>query len=114
MARNITGYIGRLHRIHQCKKVVRVYPISDEADQRDLFVSLCRGAENVTAITNTETKTAAEQCPLIDEVRRGLASTMDDSNDVYELALTIQECYGNLDQIRVYVLTDQQAKAKNF
>jgi hypothetical protein len=26
----------------------------------------------------------------------------------------VQECYGNLDQIRVYVLTDRQAKAKRF
>lgn len=39
---------------------------------------------------------------------------MDESNDAYALTLTIQECYANLDQIRVYVLTDRQAKAKNF
>src|SRR5207244_4007116 len=43
-----------------------------------------------------------------------LASSMDQSNDAYTLTITIQECYSNLDQIRVYVLTDRQAKAKNF
>lgn len=30
------------------------------------------------------------------------------------LALTIQACYADLDQIKIYVLTDKQAKAKNF
>lgn len=43
-----------------------------------------------------------------------LAKTMDASNDAYSLALTIQGCYPELDQIRIYVLTDRQAKAKNF
>jgi hypothetical protein len=39
---------------------------------------------------------------------------MDDSDDAYEIAMTIQNCYASLDQIRVYVLTDRQAKAKHF
>ena len=39
---------------------------------------------------------------------------MDQSNDAYRLALTIHESYPLLDQIRIYVLTDRQAKAKNF
>ena len=43
-----------------------------------------------------------------------LAKTMDESDDAYAFAITIQDCYPNLDQIRVYVLTDRQAKAKNF
>jgi len=38
---------------------------------------------------------------------------MDESDDAYAFAITIQDCYANLDQIRVYVLTDRQAKAKN-
>ena len=36
------------------------------------------------------------------------------SDEAYAFAITIQDCYANLDQIRVYVLTDRQAKAKNF
>jgi len=39
---------------------------------------------------------------------------MDKSDDAYALALTIRDSYASLDQIRVYVLTDRQAKAKNF
>lgn len=36
------------------------------------------------------------------------------SDEAFAFAITIQDCYANLDQIRVYVLTDRQAKAKNF
>ncbi len=92
------------------------YAMSEDADQLDLFVSLYGGVDDVTPITDTETKTAADQClRFLSRCTEGrLASTMDESNDAYALTLTIQECYANLDQIRVYVLTDRQAKAKNF
>jgi AIPR protein len=61
-------------------------------------------------------RTAAEQClRFLAKCAGGrLAKTMDESDDAYAFAITIQDCYPNLDQIRVYVLTDRQAKAKNF
>lgn len=92
------------------------YAMNDDADQLDLFVSLYAGVDDVTPITDNDTKTAAEQClRFLARCAEGrLAATMDESNDAYALTLTIQECYTNLDQIRVYVLTDRQAKAKNF
>lgn len=92
------------------------FAVSDDADQLDLFVSLYDGVEKVQPITDTETKTAAEQCLrfLTKCVEGKLASSMDESNDAYALAMTIQACYTKLDQIRIYVLTDRQAKAKNF
>lgn len=92
------------------------YAISDEADQIDLFVSLYDGVDIVTPISDTDTKIAAEQClRFLGKCAEGrLASTMDESNDAYGLALTIQGCYRDLDQIRVYVLTDKHAKTKNF
>lgn len=92
------------------------YAISEEADQLDLFVSLYAGVDTVTPIPDSETKSAAEQClRFLTRCAEGrLASTMDESNDAYALALTIQDSYAGLDQIRVYVLTDRQAKAKNF
>jgi hypothetical protein len=92
------------------------YAVSEEADQLDLFVSLYDGVDTITPVPDSETKTAAEQCiRFLARCAEGrLASTMDESNDAYALALTIQGCYANLDQIRVYVLTDRQAKTKNF
>jgi hypothetical protein len=92
------------------------YAFSDEGDQLDLFVSLYEGVDEVTPISDTETKTAAEQCLrfLVRCAQGRLASTMDESNDAYALTLIIQESYQRLDQIRIYVLTDRVARAKNF
>lgn len=92
------------------------FAVSEDADQLDLFVSLYDGVDKVLAIADSETKTAAEQClRFLAKCAEGkLAETMDESNDAYVLAVTIQDCYANLDQIRIYVLTDRQAKAKNF
>ena len=92
------------------------YAVSEDADQLDLFVSLYQGTETVTPIPNRETKMAAEQClRFLKRCAEGrLTSTMDRSDDAYAVAITIQETYSRLDQIRIYVLTDRQAKAKNF
>ena len=92
------------------------FSVSDEADQLDLFVSLYNGTDKIVPIPDSETKTAAEQClRFLGKCAEGkLARTMDESNDAYALAMTIQGCYTDLDQIRIYVLTDRQAKAKNF
>jgi hypothetical protein len=92
------------------------YAVSEEADQLDLFVSLYEGVETVTQIPDAETKTAAEQCVrFLARCAEGrLASTMDQSNDAYAVAHTIKDVYPQLDQIRIYVLTDRKAKTKNF
>ncbi len=92
------------------------FAVSDDADQLDLFVSLYDGMDRIVPVPDSETKTAAEQClRFLARCAEGrLAATMDESNDAYALALTIQGCYADLDQIRIYVLTDRQAKAKNF
>ena len=92
------------------------YAVSDDADQLDLFVSLYDGVDEIAPIGDVDTKSAAEQClRFLARCAEGrLASTMDQSHDAYPLAVTIQESYPNLDQIRVYVLTDRVAKAKNF
>ena len=92
------------------------YAVSEDADQLDLFVSLYGGVETVTPIAGRETKTAAEQClRFLRGCAEGrLASTMDRSDDAFSVAHTIHETYSSLDQIRIYVLTDRQAKAKNF
>ena len=92
------------------------FAVSEDTDQLDLFVSLYDAVDKIEPIPDSETKTAAEQClRFLAKCAQGkLAATMDESNDAYSLAVTIQGCYGNLDQIRIYVLTDRQAKAKNF
>jgi hypothetical protein len=92
------------------------YAVSEEADQLDLFVSLYDGVDVVTPVPDAETKAAADQCLrfLSRCVEGKLAATVDPSNDAHELALTIQDCYPNLNQVRIYVLTDRVGKSKNF
>ncbi len=92
------------------------YAISDDADQLDLFVSLYGGVDAVTPVSDTDTKTAAEQClRFLARCAEGkLTRQIDESNDAYALALNIEGCYPSLDQVRIYVLTDRVAKSKNF
>src|SRR3569833_1204985 len=92
------------------------YALSEDAEQLDLFVCLYSGAEAVESITDSETQQAAVRCLnlLARCVDGRLARNLDQADEAYPFVVTIQECYTKLDQIRVYVLTDRQAKAKRF
>ena len=92
------------------------YALSDDQDQLDLFVSLYDGVDVPTPVPDSDTKTAVEQCirflALCAEGK--MAQKLDDTHDARSLAETIQAIYDDLDQVRVFVLTDKVAKAKNF
>jgi hypothetical protein len=92
------------------------YSISEDHDQLDLFVSLYAGVDEPTSIPDSETKVAAERClrflALCAEGKLG--QRLDQSSDVASLANTLQHIYNDLDQIRLYVITDRVAKSKNF
>ncbi len=92
------------------------YAMSEEADQLDMFVCLYEGMDVPTHVPDAETKKAVGQClkflSLCAEGR--MATKLDPSSDVHSLALTIREIYGELEQVRVFVLTDRVAKAKSF
>jgi hypothetical protein len=92
------------------------YSIADDGDQLDLFVSLYAGVDAPTPIADAETKTAAEQClrflALCAEGK--MAPKLDPSSDVRSLAETLQAIYNDLEQVRVYVITDRVAKSKSF
>ena len=92
------------------------YAFSEEADQLDLFVCIYEGSDDLVSIPDSETKIAAEQCSrfLTNCVNGRLLSTMDKSHEAYDLAFTIKAGYEKLDQIRIFVLTDRQSKAKRF
>lgn len=92
------------------------FSLADDGEQLDLFVSLYGAVDAITPISDKDTKAAAGQCLRFLEkcVEGRLADTIDESSDAYELVRTIHDCYGQLDQIRIYVLTDHLAKAKNF
>lgn len=92
------------------------YSVSEESDQLDLFVSLYANVDTPTPIPDSETKTAVEQClrflTLCAEGK--MAPKLDPSSDVRSLAETLHGIYNDLEQIRVYVITDKVAKSKSF
>jgi hypothetical protein len=92
------------------------FSLSEDMEQLDLFVCLYSDTREIQQISETETKTAAEQClRFLAKCADGqLAATMHESHDAYAFALTIEQCYSSLEQIRVYVLSDRVAKSKNF
>lgn len=92
------------------------YAVSEDNDQLDLFVSLYSNVDTLTPIPDSETKIAVEQClrflTLCAEGK--MASKLDPSSDVRSLAETLHGIYNDLEQIRVYVITDKIAKSKSF
>lgn len=92
------------------------YSVSEDTDQLDLFVSLYANVDVPTPIPDSETKTAVEQCPrFLTLCAEGkMAPKLDPSSDVRSLAETLQGIYNDLEQIRVYVITDKVAKSKSF
>src|ERR1700730_92294 len=95
-------------KLGNAKLLLSGFSLSDDGEQLDLFVSLYSGVETVTPVPDAETKAAAEQClRFLAKCAKGeLAATIDESNDAYTVAVTIQKSYPDLDQIRIYVLTD--------
>jgi len=81
-----------------------------------LFVSLYDGVDTLSPIADAETKTVADQClRFLQLCAEGkMASKLDPTSEARSLAETIQSIYNGLDQVRVFVLTDKVAKAKNF
>lgn len=92
------------------------YAISEEGDQLDLYVSNYIGANEIIPIPDAETTKFAGQCLrfLTSCVEGKLSAEMDESHEAYALVRSIEDGYQCFDQIRIYVLTDRQAKTRQF
>jgi hypothetical protein len=92
------------------------YSISDEGDRLDLFVTVYRNCEDLQTVPDAETKQAAQYCfRFLKFAAEGkMTRAMDPSHDAYELATHIEKGYADLEEFRIYVLTDGQVKTKNF
>ncbi len=92
------------------------YSISEDGDRLDLFVTVYLDSEELTPISDSETKQAAEYCFrfLKLSAEGKMAKTLDPAHDGHELAVHIERGYGELEEVRIYVLTDGQVKTKNF
>lgn len=92
------------------------FSISEDLDQIDLFVSIYEDVDTIVNVPDSDTAKAAEQCLrfLSGCVDGTLTKSMDTSHEAYSLVHTIQTDYDNLDQIRIYVLTNGRVKTRNF
>lgn len=92
------------------------YAVSDDADQVDLFVTIYRAADKVETIPDSDVTRVAEQCiKFLGQSADGrVVELIDPSDDAYEFSHTIKSCYPDLDQVRVYVLTDMLTKTKIY
>lgn len=92
------------------------FALSDDVDQLDLFVVLYDGASEIRPIPQAETLKAAEQCiRFLSMCADGsMLQRIDEQEDAYGLALAIRAHYAELEQVRIFVLTDRRAGATNF
>jgi hypothetical protein len=117
--------IGMTHEPEACHFKTRInnatlrlsgFAMSTEREELDLFVSLYDDVDELTPIPDADTKTAMEQCLRFLAMSAGgtMAQRLDPTDDARALAEAVQASYDDLEQIRVFVLTDKVAKAKSF
>ena len=103
-------------RISNADVKISAYSISDDGEELDLFVTIYSGAEDLEKIADSDTERAASSClRFLAKCAEGtLATTMDQSNDAFLLALTIQEGFSKILEVKIFILTDRIAKSKSF
>ncbi|OCH60193.1 abortive phage infection protein [Aliivibrio fischeri] len=92
------------------------YAISEELDQLDLYVSLYNDVDEITHLPDSETKKSVEYCYrfLTMTADGKLAGKIAENTEIYTFVKTIEAVFSDLDQIRIYVLTDCKVKSKQF
>ena len=92
------------------------YALSEDSDQLDLYVSLYKNVDELENVSKTDTTRAAKNCSnfLTQCVEGKLLQKMDKSSEAYELVQIIHDGYAHIDQIRIFILTDGQARDRNF
>ena len=92
------------------------YAFSEDVEQLDLFVSIYHGGDELYNVPESETKSAAAYCiQFLQKCVDGkLLPELDDTSDVFQLVATVEKSFTEIEQIRIYVLTDGQVKTRQF
>lgn len=92
------------------------YALDDEATQLDLFVSLFLDTDELQKVTSTAIHAAAKQGMqfLLNAAKGRLGRAMDASHDAHEFVLRIEQVWKELDQVRIFVITDGQSDKTRF
>lgn len=92
------------------------YALSSDETRLDLFVTHFIGSEDISAVGDPLIgSVAAEGVRFLFHASNGkLRGKVEPSHDVYGLISTVESRWSELDQLRVFVITDGKTKAKHF
>lgn len=98
------------------------YSVSDTTDEEgnpdrlDLFVSLYKGSDEIDFLSDSEVTRAATQglnflrfC-----AKSQLSRKLDETNNVYALAIEVERIFESLDSIRIFIITDAKVKTRDY
>ncbi|WP_343577795.1 AIPR family protein [Pseudomonas sp.] len=109
-------------KVSTFKVKISGYSVSDTTDENglpdrlDLFVSLYKGLDDIEALPDQEVSRAATQGLQFLRLcaRTQLSRKLDETNNVYALVTEVERIFGNLDSIRVFVITDARVKTRDY
>lgn len=92
------------------------YALADDHTQLDIFVSLYLGGDELRPVMGTAIQAVARQGLqfLMNAARGRLGKVMDASNSAHGLVMAAEEAWKELDQVRLFVITDGQTDKKRF
>ncbi|MGX9854561.1 AIPR family protein [Limimaricola variabilis] len=105
-----TGKVG------QAKLRISGHALSTDDTRLDLLLTHFLGSEDLQQVRDTEVGEAARAAVhfLKSAAAGRLLSKLDPSSDVFGLVEMIQRLWSELDQVRIFVITDGQTKSKHF
>ncbi|MBX5236645.1 AIPR family protein [Rhizobium sp. NLR4a] len=102
--------------IGNAKLRITGYALSSDETALDLFVTHYFGSEELTELKDADaTATASEGVRFLIRAATGnLEARIDPTHPVRDLVATIRSRWGELDRLRVFVITDGRTKTKRF
>ncbi|MCW1918029.1 AIPR family protein [Rhodobacter sp. KR11] len=82
----------------------------------DIFVTHYCGTEEITPLVDTPIVNTAKQAVnfLLNSANGKLGGMVERSSEIFDLVQLIQKRWNDLDQVRIFVVTDGQTKTKQF
>jgi hypothetical protein len=103
-------------KVGNAKLRITGYAISADETALDLFVTHYFGTDNLQDLTDSDaTATASEGVRFLFRAASGnLDARIDPTHSVRDLVATIRSRWGDIDRLRVFVITDGKTKTKRF
>lgn len=103
-------------KVGNAKLRITGYAISADETALDLFVTHYFGTENLQDLADSDaTATASEGVRFLFRAASGnLDARIDPTHSVRDLVATIRSRWGDIDRLRVFVITDGKTKTKRF